>query len=132
LSLHIPIHKEFNGKGKFIFDDGVEYDVTFQVYLLEAGNTQGSVIFNRYDSELEYRFNNGVKFRFEGNSEGLRIVSEGCVMFALENGALIYFDIPTRGARFYLGKTKIFDQEKIFKNEKSLCNLNFELGITNL
>ena len=133
MNLTIPIYKEFRGsKGKIIFNDKTEYEITFQIYLLNAGNTIGSIFFSSFDTTIEDRFNNSYLFTFEGiDNNNLKIISNNCIMFSLEHHIFNNPKFPMYTGHFYLSNIQIFDNEDINYFSGNTSNLLIEVALNN-
>jgi hypothetical protein len=117
-----------------IFSDGEKYRGNFQVYLLTAGNLEGSIVLTEFSTDIDKRFDSIEKFAIIGElTDQTKLVAENCIMYSLSPYSLSQHssNFSIYIARFIPNSIKIFDEEKIKNLDKDEVDMSFHIGILN-
>jgi hypothetical protein len=127
------VNQEYRGtKGRLTFADGEDYEVTFQIYLLNSGYLIGSVWFTSLNQSLEAELNTKQTFVLNGKTQNkLDVMAEGCSFYSITNKRIDQFPYPIIICGFTINTVKVYDGQvaKSLNNNKTI--LNFEFGILN-
>lgn len=125
------VNKEFSGDGNITFNDGAQYQGKFQIYLFNAGNLNGSILFRLSSSNLGNRLSQGQTFTVNGELEnGLKIQAEDCACYSYIPFESNNSSFPLK-ARFQISRLKIYDESKLKKIENPDAKIYFHFGILN-
>lgn len=108
------IFQEFQGNGEMIFEDGNIYKGNFQVYLLSAGNLEGSIFLTEFSNDINIRFDSAEKFLLVGElKDKTKFSADNCVMYSLQPYSLPHDNFTMYTARFIINHIKIFDEDRL-------------------
>jgi len=127
------VNQEYKGtKGRLTFADGEDYEVTFQIYLLNSGYLIGSVWFTSLNQSLEAKLNTKQTFVLNGRDQenDLDVMAEGCSFYSITNKRIDQFPYPIIICGFTINTVKVYDDQAV-KNLNKRSILYFEFGVLN-
>lgn len=128
------VNQEFRGtKGNLTFADGEEYEVTFQIFLLNSGYLIGSVWFTSLNQSLEAKLAMNQTFKLNGhdNRNNLDVTAEKCSFYSIAAKEIEEFPFPIVICGFTIGSVKVYNDEMLKNINDKKTILYFEYGILN-